>query len=42
MVHVGPGLRSDAALEPRQREATAFFHGPIVWGEELMEVPWPG
>lgn len=41
MVHVGPGLRSGPALEKREKEAASSFHGSIIWGEELMEIPWP-
>jgi ribonuclease Z len=42
MVHIGARLRDPSVAEARAREAESAFDGPIIWGEELMRVPWPG
>jgi len=42
MVHIGNRLRRPDMLARRQAEADAVgYDGPIIWGEELMEVPLP-
>ena len=41
MVHIGERLTRPEMLDRREREARAAFAGPIVWGRELTQVPWP-
>ena len=41
MVHIGDRLTRPDMAESRQAEAGGAWSGPIIWGEELMQVPWP-
>lgn len=41
MVHIGARLTRSEQDEARRAEARAAWDGPIIWGRELMEVPWP-
>lgn len=41
MVHIGERLTRPELRESRELEAREAWDGRIVWGEELMQVPWP-
>ena len=41
MVHVGARLTQAHMHGPREVEARTLWNGKLVWGDELMKVPWP-
>ena len=41
MVHVGARLAQAHMHGPREVEARNMWSGRLVWGDELMKVPWP-
>ena len=41
MVHIGARLTRAEMKGPREIEAAQAWDGRIVWGDELMTVPWP-
>ena len=41
MVHVGARLAQAHMHGPREVEARNMWSGKLVWGDELMKVPWP-
>lgn len=41
MVHIGERLTRPEMRDARELEARRAWDGRIIWGEELMRVPWP-
>lgn len=41
MVHIGARLTTAEMKDPREIEAKQAWNGELIWGEEMMKVPWP-
>ena len=41
MVHIGARLTTAEMKGPREIEAAKAWDGRIIWGDEMMKVPWP-
>ena len=41
MVHIGARLTTAEMKGPREIEAQQAWNGELIWGEEMMKVPWP-
>ena len=41
MVHIGARLTTAEMKGPREIEAAKAWDGKIIWGDEMMKVPWP-
>jgi ribonuclease BN (tRNA processing enzyme) len=41
MVHIGARLTTAEMKGPREIEAKQAWNGELIWGEEMMKVPWP-
>jgi ribonuclease BN (tRNA processing enzyme) len=41
MVHIGARLTTAEMKGPREIEAAQAWNGELIWGEEMMKVPWP-
>ena len=41
MVHIGARLTTAEMKDPREVEARQAWNGKLIWGEEMMKVPWP-
>ena len=40
LVHQRPNMDEPVRHAQALREVTSVYDGPVIWGEELLEVPW--